>query len=352
MLRRAARVLVVLGIVCSVGAVGFFAGRRAISTTPGAPAVAAPNVIMAETDTLVDQRPVQVLARWVEADEVLLRRPGTITATALSPETRVSIGAGAELFKIDQVPVIAMPGIIPAFRDLASGARGDDVAQVQSFLVAEGANDLAVDGKWSTATTRAWEAWQRAQGYAPQPGAPLGTIVFFGEFPVTIAAPVGHRVGGIVAVGDALAVLDPTPRFNLVAPAGSQPSLPQGATVTLTVGGVALEFTVSDSQTRESDGTTETLLQSTSPMVCAQWCDGVGTNAPTPFSATATVAGPVTGVVVPLGVIRTKAQDQLFVVDGSGTERPVTIVLRVGSSAVVEGLEAGASIEVPATVGE
>ncbi len=235
---------------------------------------------------------------------------------------------------------------------MVAGSQGDDVAQMQAFLVAQGATDLVVDGKWAAATTRAWQAWQKARGYSPQTGVALGTIMFFERFPVTLAAAKGQRVGSLINAGDvALSVLDPTPRFTLVSPVGSLAPPPQGAAVTLTVGNTTLEFTVSASRTQTTDGTTEIALQTARPLVCDLWCKALAADGPTSLSAIATIAGPATGVTIPLGVIRTKAQNELFVVDSSGKERPITIVLQVGSNAVVGGLETGVSIEVPATVG-
>ena len=350
-LNRIVRGALMLGLVAGVGGTGFVAGRRAVSTSPDAPQVAAPAVIVASVNTLVDQRPVQVTARWVSMDEVLYRRPGTITATSLSPANRVSIESGAELFRVDQVPVIAVPGVVPAFRDMGATVRGDDVAQLQGFLVSQGSTDLVVDGRWASATTRAWEAWQKTRGYAPQPNAPLGTVIFFPDFPVTVSASAGHRIGGLAGAGEvALSVLDPTPQFSLVAPSGSLPP-PVGAPVEVTVGDTQLDFAVSATRSQGVEGTSETGLDSTVPLVCGSWCEALATSGPTPLSARATVAGPATGVVIPVGVIRTKAQGELFVIDASGSERPITIVLQVGSSAVVDGVEAGTSVEVPATVG-
>jgi hypothetical protein len=351
MLRRVARVVLAMAVVAGVGGVAFMSGRRAVSTSPKTPEVAARSLIVASTSTLVDQRPVRVTARWDSSGEVLHRLSGTITKTLLA-DGRVSIEAGAELFRVDQVPVIAVPGAVPAFRDMNAGTRGDDVAQIQAFLVSQGTTDLVVDGKWEAATTRAWQAWQKARGYSPQSGVALGTIMFFERFPVTVAAAKSQRVGSLINAGDvALSVLDPTPRFTLISPAGSLAPPPEGAAVALKVGDKALEFTVSASRAQAADGTIETALQTTGPLVCEVWCKGLAAEGPTPLSAIATIAGPATGVTIPLGVIRTEAQDKLFVVDSSGAERPITIVLQVGSNAVVEGLEAGVSIEVPATVG-
>jgi hypothetical protein len=169
---------------------------------------------------------------------------------------------------------------------------------------------------------------------------------------VTLAAANSQRVGSLINAGDvALSVLEPTPRFTLVSPVGSLAPPPEGAAVALKVGDTNLEFTVSASRTQAADGTIETALQTTGPLVCEVWCEGLAADGPTALSAIATIAGPATGVTIPLGVIRTKAQDELFVVDSSGTQRPITIVLQVGSNAVVEGLKAGVSIEVPTKVG-
>jgi hypothetical protein len=52
-----------------------------------------------------------------------------------------------------------------------------------------------------------------------------------------------------------------------------------------------------------------------------------------------------------LGLIRTSGST-LFVVDGDGNEIDVEIVLQVGGNAVVDGVDAGTTIEVPGVVTE
>lgn len=337
------------GILVFGGLIGYIAARESISTAPDEPVAALPAVVEATSGTLIDQRPVQVRAGWASIEQSTYRRDGTITATMLPGGRRSEVVAGAVLYRIDQLPVIAMPGGIPAYRDLGVGIKGEDVAQLQAFLGSQGV-DLAADGNWGSATTRAWTAWQRDQLLVARPDAALGTIVFFSEFPVTIAAVPAHVVGAVV--GDADVVFDrlePLPEFVVPLTAGSTMPPEVGAQVAFSIAGVDFDLTATGVRTVTEDGTIEFELHSSAQTACAAWCDDIDTNDPTVLSATMTVAGPADGTVIPLGLIRTSGSS-LFVVDGSGQELPVEIVLQVGGNAVVDGVEAGTLIEVPGVV--
>jgi hypothetical protein len=300
---------------------------------------------------LVDQRPVQVRAGWVRVEQSPYRRDGTVTATMLSADRPSEVVAGAVLYRIDQLAVIAVPGAVPAYRDLGAGVNGDDVAQLQAFLVSQGA-DLTVDGSWGSATTRAWTAWQRDALLDPRQDAPLGTVVFFAELPATIAASPAHVVGEVVVAGDVVFDrLASQPEFVVPAAAGSTVLPEAGARVAFSIGDHEVDLTVTGRRTVTDDGTVEFELDSSAQGPCGEWCDEIDTNDSTVLPATMTVAGPAEGTVVPLGLIRTSGST-LFVVDGDGNEIDVEIVLQVGGNAVVDGVDAGTTIEVPGVVTE
>ncbi len=62
-----------------------------------------------------------------------------------------------------------------------------------------------------------------------------------------------------------------------LAPGPSQ-DLGPGLSVVVTVGTTALDFTTSDRQTTDDDGTTTIPLESAAPLRCARWCETVPTD--------------------------------------------------------------------------
>ena len=109
-----------------------------------------------------------------------------------------------------------------------------------------------------------------------------------------------------------------------------------------------MEFTTADSQTVDGAGVITVDLRPVAGAVeCASWCDAIFTGRSTQVSGMVTRAGPVTGVIVPIGALRSGVGDGLFVVAVGGAEMPVTVTLRVGANAIVEGVPAGTTIELP-----
>ena len=82
--------------------------------------------------------------------------PGFRTITDL-PSRGESILFGEVLYETDSTPVILAPGEVAAWRTMTLGTTGEDVAQLQRFLIAAAFDDttLVDDGVWGADTTTA-----------------------------------------------------------------------------------------------------------------------------------------------------------------------------------------------------
>lgn len=142
--------------------------------------------------------PADVLTAPVEhrvlEDSVVLR--GTVQADQTSEITAVSggggdavravmtrtplregatVGAGSVLVEISGRPLFALPGTLPAYRDLKPGARGADVAQLQRALSRLGHGSAPdEEGVFGTGTKRALTAFYASRGYEPLPAGADG----------------------------------------------------------------------------------------------------------------------------------------------------------------------------------
>nr|WP_238994274.1 peptidoglycan-binding domain-containing protein [Actinomyces sp. 565] len=95
---------------------------------------------------------------------------GNGSTTAVVTKVPVSVGdtvsAGAVVLELSGRPIIALKGDIPSYRDLAPGASGPDVTQLQQALVAQGLlSDSAVDGTYGSATSAAVSQLYSYLGY-------------------------------------------------------------------------------------------------------------------------------------------------------------------------------------------
>ncbi|MDQ4132539.1 MAG: efflux RND transporter periplasmic adaptor subunit [Actinomycetota bacterium] len=104
---------------------------------------------------------------------------GTITAL---PDKGAVIEAGQTLYRVDQRPITLLYGDVPAWRALGEGVSdGADVRQLEANLVALGhatERQLAVDDKFTSATTAAVRRWQKAIGVEQSGVVALGEVVF------------------------------------------------------------------------------------------------------------------------------------------------------------------------------
>jgi len=112
------------------------------------------------------------------------------TVTWLPAPGRV-IRQGQVLYRVDQAPVVLLYGSVPAYRALAEGATGTDVAQLNHDLVALRYLDRSeVDSAWrqfSWATTAAVEKLQRHLGVDETGKLSRGDVVFL-PTPVRVTA--------------------------------------------------------------------------------------------------------------------------------------------------------------------
>ncbi|WP_103063988.1 peptidoglycan-binding domain-containing protein [Actinomyces qiguomingii] len=95
---------------------------------------------------------------------------GNGTTTTVITKLPVSVGdevsAGTIVLELSGRPIIALAGAIPSYRDLAPGASGPDVTQLQQALVAQGLlSDSAVDGTYGSATSGAVSQLYSRLGY-------------------------------------------------------------------------------------------------------------------------------------------------------------------------------------------
>lgn len=137
---------------------------------------------------------------------------GRAVVTKVKVRAGDSVVSGKLLLEISGRPVFALPGALPAYRDLRAGLHGDDVAQLQHALAAVG-HGRGSDrlGAFGPGTQHAVTAFYAAVGYEPVeaaaksdpaakvpapggPSVPASEVVYLGAFPArveTVAAVVG-----------------------------------------------------------------------------------------------------------------------------------------------------------------
>lgn len=262
------------------------------------------------------------------------------------PEGPVSdpahLSAGIVLLRVDQNPIIVVSGTLPAYRELTSGNRGDDVRQLQEELVRSGLLQAhEADGIFGSSTRQAVTTWWEGFGVKDRSTVPLGSIVFVADLPRLFLLSEELGLGAPIEPGLVIGkVLDTTPRLSaLLTPIQAQRYLSASPTFQIDTGSgeaTALEPAAAISAEDAGD------ILRLKPVVGSpepRGLDQVGVD-PVRFPGRMVVTAATRGTVVPVAALQ-RDGDEVSVEMINGQVVPVTLLAEVGGEAVVDGIEAG-----------
>lgn len=194
-------------IIMAAGAVFMLVGQRSTATADGGDSTT--TTVPYETEevqlrSLTDAKDFDGEVQFGEEWGLPIKLEGTVTAR--HPKGTV-VKAGEPLIWVDNKPAFFAYGEMPLYRELFRVERvpgeklelltGDDVTQLQEFLLSQGHNDkerLKVDGIFGNRTARAVKAWQKAHGFEETGRITARELVF---------APEDLRIKSEPRVGDA-----------------------------------------------------------------------------------------------------------------------------------------------------
>lgn len=264
--RRARRVAAGLSIFVAVG-LAVVAVAATLGVDPSKylnkekPAKAAsqlpPETAEVTKTTLTDEAFKNGELTYGTAVAVANRLQGTVTSV---PAASTVLNRGDTIYKVDDLPVVLMYGSLPAYRELAPGAQGNDVKQFEENLAALGYTGFTVDENYTEQTATAVRTWQRALGLTATGTVELGRVVYApGQLRVDT---VKGAVGDEARPGEEILKRTGTDRYITVevdvadqeyAVSGATVTLrlPNGETSTGTITGVET-FTETNPQTQEA----------------------------------------------------------------------------------------------------
>jgi hypothetical protein len=353
---RGAAAVVAL-VVLAAGAAwaaGAFRSPGSPGAGSGAPAPATQPVVR---ENLSAQTPVDATLGYAQVYTV--RGQGGGALTWLPPAGQV-IGQGQVLYRVDNgVPVVLLYGSVPAWRTLAPGLTGADVAQLNHDLVALGyasGPDISALG-WDYFSWQTQDGVQRmesARGVSSPPGSlPLGSVVF---------EPGALRVSDVLgslgapAAGPVLAATSDRHVVTIPLPTSQESQVATGDAVTVTLpDGASAAGVISSVGTVASGSASSATVQVT---VTLRHPSVAGTLDQAPVTVNITTASVTNALAVPVGALLAQSgqgEDYAVEVIGSGGARhlvPVTVGLFNDSSGLVQvtgALTPGQRVVVPAT---
>lgn len=337
--RAARRVAGLVALAVAAGA-GWWAGH-ATWAEPTTAQSAAPQRVEATVTEATVGRSVTYSATVTQAFTTIASNAlaGTVTHVGAA-----EVNVGDELYSVDGIPVRAVQGSTPFWRDLGIGATGPDVAQLEHALVTLGYLGEA-DEKFTAATDRAVRAWQKAAGRERTGVVLHGEIVAVPALPTTVKLDEAVRVGLVLAGGEsAVLARQATPSFALALMADQASQVPPDAAVTVKFQDKAWPAVITGTEVGENSLTTLTLAAPDGGPVCGPDCALLPAEQTVSLMADVELVPSATGPGVPAAAVRTDAAGETYVLAADGTHVPVTVTASGDGIAVVDGLEIGDTV--------
>ncbi|MFD0747968.1 peptidoglycan-binding protein [Phytohabitans flavus] len=277
-----------------------------------------------------------------------------LVLTAVHTKSGAQVTAGKVLVEVSERPVFALPGQFPAYRDLAPGLTGKDVAQLQSALGDLGYDSGDPDGHFGVSTTNAVKRFYRDLGYpvpvageddAAEPIVPMSEVVFLPALPARVAA-FSLRVGD--TVGDPLITFStggPTLDARLDPADQALVKVGMKATVDSETTGFTGAGTVESigAKTDAEDGETAYIPLRIAP--AKPWPRDLESQQVRVTITTASTDEPV--LAVPEAAISSSADGHttVTVVEPDGVQRPVEVTPGLSAGGMVEVMPVGADLK-------
>lgn len=329
-------------------AAGFWAGQTALAPAPVPQDLPASQVLVEVTEQTVG-RTLTLGVSVEQPKQALAANALTGVVTAVGKSGTVEVGD--TLYSVAKLPVRAVQGGTPFYRELSTGARGADVQQLRDALVELG--HLTIKGDAFDYRTRvAVRAWQKELGI-PQTGAvALGELVAVPKLPVALLLDRAVITKGGVLVGGEKIVYGATgePAFTLVLTEQQGRLVPGTATIAMDYQDKHWEAVITETVPDDSGNLKLKLAAPDGGPVCGADCDLVATGSELNILAQVAVVPPASGPAVPVAAVLTNPDGtaSVTVVDaaGSRTERTVTVLGSQDGVAVVEGVRPGEQVQV------
>jgi peptidoglycan hydrolase-like protein with peptidoglycan-binding domain len=321
---------------------GVLAGRATLApASPPVPEATAVSYTVADGSVGRSIR-FPAAAVWPVTDLPAGAAEGVLTSIEVSQGQPVS--SGTILYTVDLRPVTIVAGDVPAFRDLALGLRGPDVAQLRAHLHAEGHLRTARPSTaFDQATHAAVRRWQRAIGVDPDGVVRLGDVIFAPGLPVRVSLTevrLGDRAGPEAPV---IGAREQVPTFTVTLGADQTAAVPTEGPVTITGAGHAWAGVIASAE-QVASTLVLTITAADGGPVCGTECDAVMPPAvgdSVVMQADFTIVPDTAGPVVPVAAIGTTATGDHVVTRTDGREVPVVVMASSDGMAVVDGVRAG-----------
>ena len=340
-----AAAVVFLGIGASVG----WAAREALAPVEDPVATTPFTFVEVAEGTVGASILLNTVAQWTPTPAGTNRAVGAVTEIAIAPGDEV--GQGATLYRVNERPVVAAVGEIPAYAPIGEGSKGRDVEQLQQLLADLGFYRGPIQGSAGPVTTNAIRSWQQSIDLPETGVVELGDVFFLPELPARVSLDEAVIARGAMLAGGepAIRTLPQVPAFTLPVTEAQASLMPQGTRVEITAPGGAIWQAIAADRIRDAQ-TGNVVVRLEAPdggAICRDNCTEVPVTAQAQLASRIITVEEASGLVAPTAALVTGADGSSAVVDADGARIPVTVVVSARGMSVVEGVAAGTRVRVP-----
>ncbi len=297
---------------------------------------------------------LNVVAKWEPTPVGTNQASGIVTDVVAQPGDVVS--QGDVLYRVNLRPVVVASGETPAFRAIGFESRGADVAQLQQLLTDVGMYFGAVDGDAGAGTVEAIRDWQESLGLARTGTVELGDVIFVPSLPtrVTLDAEVIARGSALTGGEDVVQSLAGSPDVFMPVTEAQSAMIPVGTEVQITSPSSAVWAAVAGERTTDPmmPGTVIVGIEGTGDgALCGDQCDEIPVTGDFSLPSQVVTVPQTQGLVVPSAALISDASGQTAVVAETGERIPVTVIAYARGMSVIEGMDQGLRVRVPAQDG-
>lgn len=336
--------MVALGAACSWALLSVL--RPAVE--PREPAVS--TYVSVVRGVISESVSLNAVAAWPEILAGINQASGIVTSIGIEPGEEVA--PGATLFTVALRPVVIAQGEVPMFRQIADGAVGDDVGQLQVMLTELGHYRDVIDARVGPRTTAAIRRWQGELGVEKTGVVELGDLVFVPHLPSRIALNPEfiHRGASLTGGEEAVFSLPPAPVFRIPATEAQALIMPSGTTVEVTSPSGRVWRGVAGEQTRsaEDDSISVFVAGQGGSSLCADACGEVPAGEERTLLSRIVLVPEVEGLLVPSSSLVTTAEGETAVIGVDGERITVKVTASAKGMSVISGVPEGRRVRVPA----
>lgn len=292
---------------------------------------------------------LNAVAAWPEILAGINQTSGIVTSIEIEPGEEVA--PGATLFTVALRPVVIAQGEVPMFREIADGAVGGDVGQLQVLLKELGHYRDIIDARVGPRTTAAIRRWQGELGVEKTGVVELGDVVFVPHLPSRIALNPEfiHRGASLTGGEEAVFSLPPVPVFRIPATEAQASIMPSGTTIEVTSPSGRVWRGVAGEQKRAEDDSISVFVAGQGgSSLCADACGEVPAGEESTLLSRVVLVPEVEGLLVPSSALVTAADGETAVIGVDGERTAVKVTASAKGMSVISGVPEGTRVRVPA----